>query len=41
MRPGTPVHTEWYSDQFGRLLRRAGLRRITLQSGQNLASVSR
>jgi integrase len=27
---GTPVHPEWYSDEFGRLLRRAGLRRITL-----------
>ena len=26
---GTPVHPEWYSDEFGRLLRRAGLRRIT------------
>ena len=24
-----PVHPEWYSDEFGRLLRRAGLRRIT------------
>jgi len=27
---GTPVHSEWYSDEFGRPLRRAGLRRITL-----------
>jgi hypothetical protein len=27
---GTPVHPEWYSDEFRRLLRRAGLRRITL-----------
>jgi hypothetical protein len=26
---GTPVHPEWYSDEFGRLLLRAGLRRIT------------
>jgi hypothetical protein len=26
---GIPVHPEWYSDEFGRLLRRAGLRRIT------------
>jgi len=26
---GSPVHPEWYSDEFGRLLRRAGLRRIT------------
>jgi hypothetical protein len=29
---GTPVHPEWYSDEFGRLLRRAGLPRITLQT---------
>jgi len=27
---GMPVHPEWYSDEFGRLLKRAGLRRITL-----------
>jgi hypothetical protein len=26
---GTPVHPEWYSDEFGSLLTRAGLRRIT------------
>jgi len=26
---GTPVHPEWYSDEFRRLLRRAGLRKIT------------
>jgi integrase len=26
---GTPVHAEWYSDEFRLLLRRAGLRRIT------------
>ena len=30
---GTPVHPEWYSDEFGRLLRRAGLRPITLHDG--------
>ena len=28
---GTPVHPEWYSDEFGRLLRRAGLRRAGLR----------
>ena len=27
---GSPVHPEWYSDEFGRLLRRAGLRRMHL-----------
>jgi integrase len=26
---GTPIHPEWCSDEFGRLLSRAGLRRIT------------
>ncbi|MBU3066481.1 hypothetical protein KO481_33785 [Nocardia sp. NEAU-G5] len=26
---GTPVRPEWYSDEFQRLRRRAGLRRIT------------
>ncbi len=26
---GTPVHPEWYFDESSRLLRRAGLRRIT------------
>jgi integrase len=26
---GMPVHPEWYSDEFGRLLKRTGLRRIT------------
>jgi integrase len=32
---GIPVHPEWYSDEFGRLLRRAGLRRITLHDSRH------
>ena len=28
-------HPEWYSDEFGRLLRRAGLRRITLHDSRH------
>jgi integrase len=32
---GKPVHPEWYSDEFGRLLRRAGLRRITLHDSRH------
>ena len=32
---GTPVHPEWYADEFGRLLRRAGLRRITLHDSRH------
>ena len=32
---GTPVHPEWYSDEFGRLLRRAGLRRMTLHDSRH------
>jgi integrase len=32
---GTPVHPEWYSDEFGRLLRRARLRRITLHDSRH------
>ena len=32
---GTLVHPEWYSDEFGRLLRRAGLRRITLHDSRH------
>jgi integrase len=32
---GMPVHPEWYSDEFGRLLKRAGLRRITLHDSQH------
>ena len=34
---GTPVHPEWYSDEFfRRLLRRAGLRRITLHDSRHM-----
>jgi integrase len=32
---GTRVHPEWYSDEFGRLLRRVGLRRITLHDSRH------
>jgi integrase len=32
---GIPVHPEWDSDEFGRLLRRAGLRRITLHDSRS------
>jgi integrase len=32
---GSPVHPEWYSDEFGRLLRRVGLRRITLHDSRH------
>lgn len=32
---GSPVHPEWYSDEFGRLLKRAGLRRITLHDSRH------
>jgi integrase len=27
---GEPLHSDWYSDEFGRLLKRTGLRRITV-----------
>jgi len=30
-----PVHLEWYSDEFGRLLKRAALRRITLHESRH------
>jgi hypothetical protein len=33
---GTPVHPEWYSDEFRRLLRRAGLRKITLHDSRHM-----
>jgi integrase len=33
---GTPVHPQWYSDEFNRLLRRAGLRRITLHDSRHM-----
>ena len=32
---GIPVYAEWYSDEFGRLLKRAGLRRITLHDSRH------
>src|SRR5215469_12444032 len=32
---GEPVHPEWYSDEFDRLLKRAGLRRITLHDSRH------
>jgi integrase len=32
---GAPVHPEWYSDEFGRILRTAKLRRITLHDGRH------
>jgi integrase len=32
---GMPVHPDWYSNEFGRLLRRAGLRRITLHDSRH------
>jgi integrase len=32
---GAPVHPEWYSDEFGRLLRSANLRRITLHDSRH------
>jgi integrase len=32
---GMPVHPEWYSDEFGRLLKRAALRRITLHDSRH------
>ncbi|MFG2021108.1 tyrosine-type recombinase/integrase [Actinomadura geliboluensis] len=32
---GMPVHPEWYSDEFGRILRAAGLRRITLHDSRH------
>ncbi|MGH3217864.1 MAG: tyrosine-type recombinase/integrase [Streptosporangiaceae bacterium] len=34
---GIPVHPEWYSDEFGRLLRRAGLRKIRLHDSRHTA----
>lgn len=32
---GIPAHPEWYSDEFGRLLKRVGLRRITLHDSRH------
>jgi integrase len=34
-KAGTPVHPERYSDELRRLLRRAGLRRITLHDSRH------
>jgi integrase len=32
---GEPVHPEWYSDEFGRLAKRAGVKRIVLHEGRH------
>ena len=32
---GSPVHPEWYSDEFGRLSKRAGVKRIVLHDGRH------
>jgi integrase len=32
---GVPAHPEWYSDEFGRILRSVKLRRITLHDGRH------
>jgi hypothetical protein len=32
---GMPVHPEWHSDEFGRLLKRAALPRITLHDSRH------
>ena len=29
---GRPVHPEWYSDEFGRISKRAGVKRLVLHS---------
>jgi integrase len=34
---GEPVHPEWFSDEFGRLLARAGLPRIVLHEARHTA----
>ncbi len=33
--PGIPAHPEWYSDEFARLLKRAGLRKIRLHDSRH------
>jgi integrase len=33
---GRPVHPEWYSDEFGRILRSAKLRRNTLHDSRHI-----
>ncbi len=32
---GVPVHPEWYSDEFARLLKQAGLRKIRLHDSRH------
>ncbi len=34
---GIPVHPEWYSDEFARLLKRTGLRKIRLHDSRHTA----
>ncbi|MFC5996256.1 tyrosine-type recombinase/integrase [Pseudonocardia hispaniensis] len=34
---GVPVHPEWYSDEFGRVANRAGVKRIVLHEGRHTA----
>jgi integrase len=34
---GEPVHPEWYSDEFGRLLKRAKLPRLVLHEARHAA----
>jgi integrase len=34
---GVPVHPEWYSDEFARLLKRASLRKIRLHDSRHTA----
>jgi integrase len=34
---GSPVHPEWYSDEFGRVAKRAGVKRIVLHEGRHTA----
>jgi integrase len=35
---GEPVHPRWFSEEFGRLVERAGVRRITLHEARHTAS---
>jgi Site-specific recombinase XerD len=34
---GCPVHPEWYSDEFGRISKRAGVKRLVLHEGRHTA----
>ena len=34
---GAPVHPEWYSDEFGRTSKRAGVKRLVLHEGRHTA----